>query len=61
MYDGFADPWEDDIIEEGTKEWRKATALMDSVGKLTGWLEEDLPSRFAEMLDFNLGRLPNQE
>ena len=38
-YDGFADPWEDDIIQEGTEEWRKASALMDSVCKLvaTGW------------------------
>ncbi len=22
--DGFADPWEDDIVAEGTEEWRKA-------------------------------------
>ena len=28
-YDGFADPWEDEIIREGTEEWRKASALMD--------------------------------
>ena len=34
---------------------------MDSVGKLTDWLEEDLPGRFAEMLAFVLGRLPNHE
>ena len=34
---------------------------MDSVGKLTDWLEEDLPGRFAEMLDFVLGRLLNHE
>ena len=60
-YDGFADPWEDDIIAEGTEEWRKASALMDSVSKLTDWLEEDLPGRFAEMLDFTLERLPDQE
>ena len=60
MYDGFADPWEDDIIAEGTEEWRKASALMDSVSKLADWLEEDLPGRFAEMLDFVLVRLPNQ-
>ena len=60
-YDGFADPWEDDIIQEGTEEWRKAVALMDSVGKLTDWLEEDIPGRFAEMLAFVLGRLPNHE
>ena len=34
---------------------------MDSVCKLGDWLEEDLPGRFAEMLDFTLARLPNQE
>ena len=60
-YDGFADPWEDELIEQGTEEWRKAWALMDSVGRLAGWLEEDLPGRFAEMLGFILGRLPDQE
>ena len=60
-YDGFADPWEDDIIHEGAEEWRKASALMDAVSRLTDWLEEDLPGRFAEMLGFVLERLPNQE
>ena len=34
---------------------------MDSVSRLADWLEEDLPGRFAEMLDFVLVRLPNQE
>ena len=60
-YDGFADPWEDDIIREGTEEWRKASALMDAVSRLADWLEEDIPGRFAGMLDFVLPRLPNQE
>ena len=60
-YDGFCDPWEDDVIAEGTEEWRKANALMDSVCKLADWLEEDLPGRFAEMLDFVLRRLPDQQ
>ena len=59
-FDGFADPWEDEIIEEGTQEWQRASALMDSVSQLTEWLEEDLPARFAEMLDFVLPRLPDQ-
>ena len=57
-YDGFSDPWEEEIIQEGTEEWRKASALIDSVTSLAGWLEEDLPGRFAEMLDFILPRLP---
>ena len=60
-YDGFADPWEDEIIAEGTEEWRKADALIDSALGLANWLEEDLPVRFAEMLDFILPRLPEPE
>ena len=61
MYEGFADPWEEEVIEDGTEEWRRASAIMDSVNRLIGWLEEDLPGRFAEMLDFVLGRLPKHE
>ncbi len=61
MYEGFADPWEEEVIEDGTEEWRKAAALMDAVGKLTDWLEEDLPARFAEMLEFVLELLPEQQ
>ena len=57
-YDGFSDPWEEEIIQEGTEEWRKADQLMASVLKLADWLEQDLPGRFAEMLDFILPRLP---
>ena len=57
-YDGFSDPWEEEIIQEGTEEWRKADRLMDSVLKLADWLEGDLPGRFAEMLDSILPRIP---
>ena len=57
-YDGFSDPWEDEIIREGTEEWRKADRLIDSVTGLADWLEEDLAGRFAELLDFILPRLP---
>ncbi len=57
-YDGFSDPWEEEIIAEGTQEWQKASALVDSVVKLADWLEGDLPGRFAELLDFILPRLP---
>ena len=60
-YDGFSDPWEEEIIAEGTQEWQKASALMDSVCKLSDWLEEDLPGRFAELLDSILPRLPEQQ
>ncbi len=59
-YNGFSDPWDDDLIAEATGVWRQAEALMDAVGRLTDWLEEDLPARFAEMLEFVLGRLPQE-
>ena len=60
-YDGFSDPWEDEIIQEGTEEWRKADQLMASVLKLADWLEQDPPARFGEMLDFILPRVPEQD
>ena len=25
-YDGFSDPWEEEIIQEGTEEWQKGRA-----------------------------------
>ncbi len=58
-YDGFSDPWDDEVISEATEEWRKARAVMDSVYQLADWLEDDLSAHFAEMLDFILGRLGN--
>ncbi len=60
-YDGFCDPWEKEVIQEGTEEWRRADQLMASVLKLADWLEGDLSGRFAEMLDFILPRLPEQQ
>ena len=60
-YEGFSDPWGEEIIADGTEEWRKASALTDAVIRLADWLEEDLPGRFAEMLDFILPRLPEQD
>ena len=60
-YDGFCDPWEEEVIQGGTEEWQEADRLIDSVTKLADWLEQDLPCRFAELLDFILPRLPIRE
>ena len=57
-YSGFSDPWDDEVIQQATEEWRRAEALMDSVCQLAEWLEEDMAHRFAEMLEFILTRLP---
>ena len=53
-YDGFSDPWDEELTEQGTQEWSRASAVMDAVYHLAKWLEEDLAARFAEMLDFVL-------
>ena len=58
-YNGFSDHWEDEVIDQATEEWRKASAVIESVNRLAEWLEGDLPARFAEMLDFILERLGN--
>jgi hypothetical protein len=34
---------------------------MDAISSLADWLEEDLPARFAEMLDTVLPLIPEQE
>ena len=34
---------------------------METVGQLVDWLEEDLPGRFDEMLDYIVPRLPEHE
>ena len=60
-YDGFCDPWEDEVIREGTEEWQRASILMDTALGLAEWLEQDLPGRFAEMLDCILPRLPEPD
>ena len=60
-YNGFSDPWDDDLIQLATEEWRRADPFIDSVCALAGWLEEDLPGRFAQLLDFVLQRLPKKE
>lgn len=60
-YSGFSDPWDDDLIWLATEEWRRADPFIDSVCALTGWLEEDLPGRFAQLLDFVLERIPKQK
>ena len=56
-FNGYSDPWDDEIIEYGTQEWQKAKVILDQVDQLTTWLEEDLPERFGQMLDLILERL----
>ena len=60
-YEGFCDPWDDDIIKPSSEQWGKANKLLEEVDKMVDWLEEDLATRFAELLDFVLQRLPEIE
>ena len=60
-FDGFVDPWDEDVIELGTKEWARAAKILDAADKAAKWLDMDLPVRFAELLDYTLPRLPDEE
>ena len=54
---GYSDPWDVDIIEYARQEWSKAKAILDRIEWLSAWLDERLPERFGQMLDFILERL----
>ena len=56
-FGSYYDPWTDDVIEAATKAWQVAKPMLDSMHDLAGWLEHDLPARFAEMLDFILAQI----
>ena len=43
-FDGFADPWDDEVIAEGTEEWRQAREVMEAVGQLTDRLAGGRPA-----------------
>ena len=60
-YDGYSDPWYEDTVESATKTWAAADRMLGEVYATSEWLEEDLPARFAELLDFVLQRLPEFE
>ena len=54
---GYCDPWDVDIIEYARQEWAKAKDILDRIERLSAWLNEDLPERFGQMVDFILERL----
>ena len=57
MFNGFSDPWDDDIIEDSQQQWKEARVIMEKTSTLEQWLEEDLAPRFRQMLDFTLERV----
>ena len=61
VYDGFSDPWDEDVIQAGVRAWREASAFIGEVDEVVKWLEGDLSTRFGEMLEFILERLPDNE
>ena len=54
---GYSDPWEHEIIEIASQEWARAKPILDGIDRLATWLEEDLPARFRQMLNFIIERL----
>lgn len=56
----FDDPWDRDVVENATRIWREASGLIDQVEALGSWLEQDMPVRFADMLDYILSRIKEE-
>jgi hypothetical protein len=51
--------WSREVVLALAEEWRAAAPIMDRVKALEGWLEEDPPRHFAELLDAVLGTIPH--
>ena len=60
-YDGFATPGTTTSSRRAQRSGAKPAPSWTRCASWRDWLEEDLPGRFAEMLDFVLPRLPKQE
>lgn len=50
--------WSDENVRELTRQWKLASALMDRVAALEGWLEQAPAANFALLLETVLARLP---
>ena len=54
---GFSDDWEEDTIEFAREEWREARRMLRENDRFSRWLQQDLPGRFRQIMDFTLERL----
>ena len=50
--------WTDDNVQELTRQWQAARALMDRVTALEAWLEQNPAGHFAQLLDAALAPSP---
>ena len=48
--------WSDDNVQELTRQWQAAKALMDRVTALEVWLEQDPAGHFSQLLEAALAR-----
>lgn len=50
--------WSRQTMDELAAHWKRAEKILDAIGALEDWLEEDPPARFTGLLDAALGRDP---
>jgi hypothetical protein len=50
--------WTPEIVQELATQWRRASVLLEAIGRLGRWIEHDPPDRFARLLDAALGTDP---
>ena len=49
--------WCPELVEDLSRQWRRAEVIQESVNRLVEWLGEDPPDHFRELLDFIEGRM----
>ena len=52
LWDEGFPPWEREIVEQLTRQWRQAEEIQRQIEHLIDWLEENPPAHFREILDF---------
>jgi hypothetical protein len=48
--------WTVETVDDLARQWQQAEAILDRIAGLASWLEAELPTHFAQLLDAALGR-----
>ena len=56
-FTGFYDAWDDELVADSSEVWEEARNIMRRTTELESWLEQDLPGRYRQILEFTLERI----
>lgn len=59
LYSGMMPEWDSETVADLTTQWQQAELAEDKLSKFVDWLEEDMPGRFEELVNFILEKRGN--